>query len=550
MQDRIGRDRKLSSAEKKNLLMIAADASVGNEIVGLAAYGSRIAGYASKESDYDIIIVLDSYTPRVKYRYITGDVNVSALIIDKKTVIRDAETAYLGEFVAGRLLNIYLPLINEEFFREVEYKIKRRVIVEALTDIGSSLGEFAQEIIIPVQYFLFDKLKKRATIYPPALYSFSKTYGEDLGKLNTEVSCRGFLLALRDLQKEGLISLNEQEVRIRDCSSKRWIAKISEMAKYTRRGLTQYAVHGYAGRVGVSIVSRELRSKISRARKGYELPESLRHPKNLWRLEEGLLIVDDGDWLDKLKEHLKIEQKANSKKEVREEIYAVSKIYSFSDGEHTIKFVVKKFADIRSIKWVVLNIWALLSKRFDMSPISRLYREYYALKQLREIGLNTPKVLAVALDQRILATEYIEGQDFGQILSKILSGQTDMLHVVSLYGEELSKAHRSGYTLGDTKPSNVVYSNEKIYIVDLEQAAQNDERGWDISEFIYFSSKLTLDGKAARRMVKEFLSGYLKYGKKDWVRDALKLKYLAPFQPILAPNVVRTVRREMKDMSS
>ncbi|MEE9585964.1 MAG: lipopolysaccharide kinase InaA family protein [Nitrososphaerales archaeon] len=549
MQGKAGRNGKLSEAEKKSLLKIATEISAGNKIVGVATYGSRVAGYASEDSDYDIIVVLDGYNPRVKYRYITGEVDASALIVDKDDLLRDADKAYLGEFVAGRLLNIYEPLIGEDFFNEVEYKIKHRVIVEALYEIEASLGEFAQEIIIPVEYFLFDKLKKRATIYPPVLYSYSKTYGEDLGKENTEASCNGFLEALKELEDEGLITLDGGEVRIKDIVSKHWMTKLSGMANYTRRGLTQYAVHGYAGRVGLNIVSREVISKISRARKGFEVPELIRKPKNLWRLDEGLLIVGEDDWFGRFRDHLNLRQDAETTKDNRGEIYSVSKIYSVSDKEREVRFAVKKFADLKAVKWVVLNIWALLSKRFDMGPISRLYREYSALKRLRELGLNTPKVLAVALDQRILVTEYIDGADMGQILSKILGGEKEMLKSVGLYGLELGKVHRSGYTLGDTKPSNAVFSKGKIYLVDLEQAARNDDRGWDLAEFIYYSSKLTLDGKAAVRLVGEFLGGYLKYGDKDSVKESLKLKYLAPFQPILAPNVVRVVRREVKERS-
>ena len=149
MQGKAGRNGKLSEAEKKSLLKIATEISAGNKIVGVATYDSRVAGYASEDSDYDIIVVLDGYNPRVKYRYITGEVDASALIVDKDDLLRDADKAYLGEFVAGRLLNIYEPLIGEDFFNEVEYKIKHRVIVEALYEIEASLGEFAQEIIIP-----------------------------------------------------------------------------------------------------------------------------------------------------------------------------------------------------------------------------------------------------------------------------------------------------------------------------------------------------------------------------------------------------------------
>lgn len=545
MQDRVNGDGRLSEAERSALLKIVNEVSAGKKIVGAATYGSRVAGYANKDSDYDLIVVLDDYKPKVRYLYITGEVSASALLVDKEALLGDAEKASLGEFVAGRLLNVYEPLVGEGF-REVEYEIKRRVIVEALEEMEASLGEFAREIVIPVEYFLFDKLKKRSVIYPPALYSYSRTYGGALGRENMDVSRKVFLEALKDLEEEGLVTLDKGDVRIEEGLSESWALKFSEMARDTRRGLTQYAVHGYAGRVGLSIMGKEVMSKISRSRKGYEVPEVIKHPKRLWKLDEGYLIVDEDDWFGKLLDHFGLKRSAEVSKESRGEVYAVSRIYSVRDGERVVRFVVKNFIDVKALKWVVLNVWALMSKRFDMSPMSRLHREYSALKNLREAGLNTPKTLAVALDQKILVMEYIDGRDLGQILLQILGGEDEELGVVRLYGEELGKVHSSGYTLGDTKPSNTIFSNGKIYLVDLEQAARSDERGWDIAEFIYYSSKLTVDGKRVSRLVGEFLDGYLRYGEKTWIKESLKLNYLAPFQPILAPNVVRAVRREIR----
>ncbi len=154
--------------------------------------------------------------------------------------------------------------------------------------------------------------------------------------------------------------------------------------------------------------------------------------------------------------------------------------------------------------------------------------------------------MLVAIDKRILVTEFIEGQDMGKIISKVINGEKDKLKFVRLYGEELGKVHRAGYTLGDTKPSNAILSKKKIFFVDLEQTEINSDNGWDIAEFIYYSSKLTLNDEAAKIITSEFLDGYLKYGNIDSVKLAYKLKYLAPFQPILAPNVVNSVREEMK----
>lgn len=535
-----------TKTEKDILLKVSKDIAKDKIIVGIAAYGSRVANYANEDSDYDIIVVLDDYRPRVKYSYIKKELEISALIVDKDTLIGDAEKASLGEFVAGRLLNIYLPLKGKKFFKEVEFKLKKRVILEALNEIETSVGEFIKQLKIPIEYFLFDKLKKRASIYPPVLYSYAKTYGEELRTENTEAACQGFIDAIKKLESEGLVTLEDKIVRVKDIESKKWMTILSQIIKYTGRGLTQYAVHGYAGRVGLNIISKEVMSKIDRVKKGYEVPELIKNPRNLWTIDEGQLVIGEQKWLKKVLDNFNLKGDFETRKEHIGEVYSVSKVYSVINNEQEIKFIVKKFSDLKAVKWIVLNIWSMMSKRFDMNPLSRLYNEYTSLKKLREIGLNTPKVLVVALDKRILVTEFIEGQDMGKIISKVLNGEKDKQKFINLYGEELGKVHRSGYTLGDTKPSNAILSKDKIFLVDLEQTYKDGDTGWDIAEFIYYSSKLTLNDEAAKIIVSEFLDGYLKYGNIDSIKQALKLKYLAPFQPILAPNVVNAVREEIK----
>jgi len=540
---------RLSESEKQNLTRIIKDISKGNEIASAIAYGSRVAGYANKDSDYDVIIVLNNYKPKVKYRYVKGEIDISALLVNKEDIQSDAGRATLGEFVAGRLLNVYEPLIGEDI-SNIEHSLKRRVILESLEEIEASFGEFSCEIVIPVEYFLFDKLKKRATIYPPVLYSYAKTYGESLAKTNIEAACLGFLEALKEIKRNGLINIENGNIRVRNRLSESWTIKLSEMIRDTKRGLTQYAVHGYAGTVGLDVIGKELLSKIARTRKGFDIPVTIKHPRKLWSLEEGTLIVDEYDWFNKLLEQQGFKSDANVRIENAGEMYSVSKIYSIEDKNHKLKVVIKNFSDIKALKWIFLNIWTLLSKRFDMNPMSRLYREYSAMRKLRDLGLNTPKVISIILDHKILVTEYIDGPDLAKLIMGFFTGNERNLNTVRQYGQELGKVHSAGYTLGDTKPSNILVSNNKIYLVDLEQMGQNNEKGWDIAEFVYYSSKFTLDSDKAGILVEEFLDGYLSYGRKEWVKESLKIGYLTPFQPMLAPNVSRTIRRKMKDKSS
>ena len=67
----------------------------------------------------------------VKYTYFReSSTKVSALAVDREALLRDAQRAFLGEFVVGRLLHVYEPIVNAEFLAMIEQAYKRRVILE------------------------------------------------------------------------------------------------------------------------------------------------------------------------------------------------------------------------------------------------------------------------------------------------------------------------------------------------------------------------------------------------------------------------------------
>ena len=112
---------KISSLKIDRITKIVNNIINKNEIEALCIYGSQIAGYAKQDSDYDVIIVLKDYTEKVKYKYIEDDdVYISALLIDTNYLIADARKGTLGEFVVGRLLNPYFPLIGKELIESIE----------------------------------------------------------------------------------------------------------------------------------------------------------------------------------------------------------------------------------------------------------------------------------------------------------------------------------------------------------------------------------------------------------------------------------------------
>ena len=542
-----GEVHRLKEKERNLIIEVLEEITKGKEISAICAYGSRIAGYAREDSDYDVIVALENYKPKVRYSYIRKGIDLAALIVDSKSLIKDAEAASLGEFVAGRLLNVYEALMGSGFIGDVEIKLKRRVSFEILDEVALTCGDFSTGFIMPIKYLLFEKLKKRASLYPPALYSYVKTYTGELGKENLRATLRGFITPLKEMESNGWISLlDEESLRIKEEYFKlRKSGKIKTTLSHTKRGVISYAVHGYAGQVGLDVIKREVLSKIGRSKETGDVPEEIKHPKSLWRMDEGLLIVEGDDWLRQVISYLNLSENTKIKQVPQEEFYETLKVYSLEDGDKKIIIAVKNFKDIKSLKWAFLNLWALPTKWFEMSPLARLGREYFAIRRLREMGLNTSKIILVILNKRILVTSFIEGINLGKIIKDTLDGHDVDKSPISMYGESMGDAHKHGYSLGDTKPSNAILSDGKIFLTDLEQASEHGDKAWDIALFIYYSNKLTLNVSGARTITQEFLKGYLKTGSFDTVKEALNPDYLAPFQAILVPNVTKAIRDEM-----
>ena len=542
--------RNLDTSEREAIASTIEPLIDGKEVLALCAYGSQVAGYATKESDYDVIIVLKPFSQRIKYYYLKGKTDCSALVVDPKSFENDCKKSSLGEFVSGRLLNPYFPISGEDLLKRNEVSYKKRVILEALFEAYAENSDFACEINYPLRYFLFEKLRKRAAIYRPVVYSYAQTYGEKRLETNLNSSLLGFKLAARELEVEGVIEYDEDREIVKISPQKfhgGLYARIEAMASYTTKSLTQYAVHGYAGRVKPNVVGREVLSKISRSRKSGKLPDYIVNTKRSWSLPSGKLFVQSSDWLSDLISLFGMDDGCKITQKALGEFYNSAGFYTLEDEKTKISVAIKRFKDVKGMKWGVLNLWSLKNTNFTVSAMERIFREYRASRELRRFGLSTPQILAIFLEQKISVTRFISGRDLSKLESEYLSGRSEDLSPFAKFGEGLATMHNNGYCMGDTKPSNVILSDDsKLYFVDLEQAHQDGNKAWDVAEFIYYSARFTLREEKARKLVNSFVRGYLEVAEDPQVIDNVAaLRYRAPFQAFIAPNVMNALRKDL-----
>jgi tRNA A-37 threonylcarbamoyl transferase component Bud32 len=111
--------------------------------------------------------------------------------------------------------------------------------------------------------------------------------------------------------------------------------------------------------------------------------------------------------------------------------------------------------------------------------------------------------------------------------------------------------HKSGYSLGDSKATNVIVKGDgRLYFTDLEQAVEGGDQAWDIASFLYYQAKLSLKDTGMKKVADAFLKGYKRENGAENIVKAKSPKYVAPFRPLSAPQVMKTVKESIEANSS
>ena len=566
---------RLAADEKAEILSLAESLVKKDEITSLCAYGSRVAGYAGEDSDYDVIIVTKNPKDVKSTEGITKahekEPKSPPVIVDETTLLNEAKHPTAGEFVVGRLLNIYEPIVGAEFLRNVDFEYKKRTLAQELIEIQTDYGDFSSNLVIPYEYFLFSKLHKRAAAYPEVIYGYTRTYTCDRSKENLVFALRGFQEAAESMASSGLFESTGDSVRIFR-GKKRTIAlsKLFKISPLTTRNARRYAFHGLANRVGFEFETKPV-SKLRAIGKAYH-PALLEldHPKKLLRLEEGVIFDDASKIVEEIAQVSGFGETYEYEEKKQGDFINSSRQLEIWDDEKRVKYVLKHFPQLKSAKWALLNLWSVAAKKFNRSPLSRLNREVAGARGVRELGIKTHHIVGIALDDRTLVTEYVEGLPLSKFVKKIINGESTDTSNIEEYALILGKMHKAGLVYGDTKPQNVLVGKDGINLVDLEQAVENGDAAWDLAEFLYFSAthlEKEDDGKkegkkdndqkddaqkeAGIKLIAEsFLAAYRSENGNEVITRARNKRYLLPFLPVLSRKMMKVVRSALEKYSS
>jgi len=497
----------------------------------IALYGSQVAGYSKPDSDYDVLALVKGLNGKLRYVYHKGkSIELSVLLVDLNEAAKDADSASMGEFVVGRLLNPFIPIYGESIIKDLEERYKERVIREESAELYSQYGNFSYHLKIPLQYFLFSKLKKRYKIYPPALYSYAMTYSAERAEKNLSMSLPGFRKALSRI---GYLQADGDVVRVKS-GTRLAAVPFRDDFELFERAIKQYIFHGISGKVGPDVVVSEAISKLKRRRTVREVNVYLKRPELLLSIDGARLLYSGAPE----REYFGSDVRAG-----RLDEFKGLKVGTINGK----KCVIKRFTGTKHLKWYFLGMIGRPIKPFDISPIQRMYNEYIITMRLEQMKFSVPKIEAISVKKPTIIKEYIEGETALHSIKMFFKSESEGKMIITSVGALLRQLHDKGVVLGDSKPENILVNENGLHLIDLEQSKLNatvQDKGWDIAEFLYYSLSFAKNREIASKFYELFFSGY---GiDLDVFREATSQRYSMPFLLIIRADALGYYRETLQ----
>jgi len=530
-------------------------------MVACAVYGAEICGYAGPDTDVDVLLILGDYLTGVKshFRRLDGRY-VAILAVDSGLFEKDVAMASLGEFVASRILGPYMPLVNPPYLWRQEVNLKRRFVKESLESLAFEYTQLLNEILISPEFFLFDKVNRFLKVYPFLKYGYLNTLRDDLKEQNVKAMMPGFEAALRELAAEGIITFQNGHVKTQEAfitkTLRRKILPV-DVGKQLERSAISYVVAGLSRSINPLMVIREVVRGADRQFSLLEPPrQELEDPKSFLHLpvKYGTVkLSDETTWNDLVRSipsyKLATDIKVSRLSAVFNTVYLVELM---TEGERH-RVVAKKFEEWINAKWINLALWAFGAQNFAVLGKRRLANECAMSEALRRHGFSVPEIYHVSWERRMLFEEYIQGKPLDRAVKTLATealNESDAA-LMRRAGRLVAEIHRKGYSLGDCKPENMILSpDDRLFLVDLEQASRGGNKVWDVAEFVYYGCRYGVHRVGVNVVTKSFIQGYLESGSRDIVKAASGPHYTRVFAPFVPAHLLLDASKELAGAGS
>ena len=533
------------------------------DLVAISLFDSCPPEASSAKTALQVVAVIHDFQPKLmSYMKVVNGRNLIIVAVDQWVFERDIERGFLGEAAVGMLVFPYIAIKGKDYLLTQELALKKRLVLELLENLVLGFPELSDRIRIMPEYFMYEVMLNRVRVFPPLAFCTSN-FMHNPENLNASV-LSGYVKALEPLKREKKILFSENYVMI----PKKFVSQSNNprkrfinLTRNAQRSIFTSIFEVFPQLLNFLAQSTEALLRLERLSFKIEADEN-RHFVD----PQKFLFVPTAKGLVSLADRVSMEGYArktllNGKKGtvkfkpmggVLNDVYLI-KVNSSEEGEK--KVLVKRFKDWSGFKWFPLSLWSFGARTFAVLGRSRLEKECAISEILHNEGFSVPKVLHVSHSERLIFMEFVEGENLSNALKRIAvpnGGKCEKeLSTIARVGEILARVHALNVTLGDTKPENVIVNaDDRIYLLDFEQAARGGDKSWDIAEFLYFSGHylppLNGDGKA-ESIANAFISGYLKGGGDvNVVRNAGGSKYTRVFSVFTMPSVILAMSNACK----
>ena len=240
------------------------------EVWAASFYGSQVCGYATRDSDYDVLVVFDDYGPGVKYTYVDAGAEIAFLGVSRRVLEDDARDSAYGGFIADRLINPLQPILNNAYIRSQEIERKKTIIAWETEKLVYRYKEKSVYLDINLLYYPYKKWRKIAGVYHPYKYSIENVLRSDLRGKNLKALLPGFQKAIVELgilteTYPGWYRPGEEYVKK---TLSHTLKPGLERAKIVEREIegvvARYLTHSRAGDSDRDLIIKEVLSKVKR----------------------------------------------------------------------------------------------------------------------------------------------------------------------------------------------------------------------------------------------------------------------------------------------
>lgn len=519
----------------------------------------------------EVIVVVKKFQPRL-LNYVTtlNGRTVIIFAINEWMFERDIDRGFLGEAFASKLVFPYTSLQGERYLQVQELILKKRLILEAIENLSISYPELIYHMQIKPQFFLYDILLKRLRFFPLLAYEMSERLEGNILK-GEEKALKSYRDALTQLDAERLITFKNDYVT----TSKEFARKsqkptvwITNVTKNVPRAIFTTIFGIFPQSLNIITQNTQLlkNQKINRTllqadiNHNYYTDEPRKYV--FVPTSEGLVSLADkvniSGFIQKMFGAEKLEKiKIKAVGGILNDVYLIKTRITKEGNIVERKFLVKRFREWSNFKWFPLTMWTFGTRTYAISAKTRLAKECATSEFLRLRGFNVPKILYVSTPERLVFMEYIEGENLSYSIKRVAlavqrkeKSEKD-LSDIEMTGELFARVHSYGMTLGDTKPENVIVGrDDKVYLLDFEQATQDGDKTWDIAVFLYYTGHYlqpVKDQEATEDITMAFIRGYLRGGGQvKTIRKSVSPKYTRVFSVFTMPSIILTIINTIK----